>query len=59
RSTYKLLLNHMLDYSKTVTEALMKKAVNEEKQAMTEIENENTSDLTVSGDGTWQKPKYT
>ncbi|KAL3271915.1 hypothetical protein HHI36_022385 [Cryptolaemus montrouzieri] len=45
--------------TETVTGVLMKKAENEEKQAMTLINNGNTSDSTVPRDGTWQKLGYT
>lgn len=39
KATHKILLKHLLDCSKTA-EALMKKTVNEEKQAVSITENE-------------------
>ncbi|XP_044579116.1 uncharacterized protein LOC123261532 [Cotesia glomerata] len=57
KATHTILLKHILDCGKTVAEALMKKAMNQEKE--TTSENENKNDLTVSGDGTWQKRGFT
>ncbi|CAD6216267.1 GSCOCG00011326001-RA-CDS, partial [Cotesia congregata] len=57
KATHTILLKQISDCGKTVAEALMKKAVNEEKEGISE--NENKNDLTVSGDGTWQKRGYT
>ncbi|XP_044584531.1 uncharacterized protein LOC123265017 [Cotesia glomerata] len=57
KATHTILLKHILDCGKTVAEALMKKAVNQEKKATSE--NENNNELPVSGDGTWQKRGFT
>ncbi|XP_066583306.1 LOW QUALITY PROTEIN: uncharacterized protein [Prorops nasuta] len=60
KNTYQILLKAIRDSCATVSEIFMKNAVIEEVKETCKAENlENTTELTVSGDGTWQKRGYT
>lgn len=60
KKTYLILVKDIHSACETVVEILFKRAVQEEITETCKAENvEETSELTVSGDGTWHKRGYT
>ncbi|XP_015187981.1 PREDICTED: uncharacterized protein LOC107072503, partial [Polistes dominula] len=56
QSTYDLIIDNIHSSIKTATEKLFQKACTEEKHLTFEHQgNEDSTELTVSGDGTWKK----
>ncbi|KMQ87762.1 hypothetical protein RF55_12871 [Lasius niger] len=59
-STYDIIVKHMHSSIKSVCESLLKSAAKEEVKETCRARNiEKTTELTVSGDGTWKKRGFT
>lgn len=56
QNTYDLIVNNMHGCVQTVTDKLFQEACAQEKQFTSDSQDEaHTTELTVSGDGTWKK----